>query len=128
MRRHVTTASLGAALAVALAATAGAALPGTAHVPGATHTDYAKDGWRATKGMATGLLPDTATLAQAVGTTAVQNSDSAIGTGQGIDFPASVDFSQQRVIAPSATGYPPSAAAPSAAMDRGAGRPWARCR
>jgi thiosulfate/3-mercaptopyruvate sulfurtransferase len=29
-----------------------------AHVPGAIHTDYAKDGWRATKGMATGLLPD----------------------------------------------------------------------
>jgi len=29
-----------------------------AHVPGAIHTDYAKDGWRAVKGMATGLLPD----------------------------------------------------------------------
>jgi len=27
-----------------------------AHVPGAVHTDYAKDGWRATRGMATGLL------------------------------------------------------------------------
>jgi thiosulfate/3-mercaptopyruvate sulfurtransferase len=38
-----------------------------AHVPGATHTDYAKDGWRATKGMATGLLPDTATLAGLIG-------------------------------------------------------------
>src|SRR5258705_13566700 len=38
-----------------------------AHVPGATHTDYAKDGWRATKGMATGLLPDTATLARLIG-------------------------------------------------------------
>jgi 3-mercaptopyruvate sulfurtransferase SseA len=29
-----------------------------AHIPGAIHTDYAKDGWRAVKGMATGLLPD----------------------------------------------------------------------
>jgi thiosulfate/3-mercaptopyruvate sulfurtransferase len=28
-----------------------------AHVPGAIHSDYVKDGWRATKGMATGLLP-----------------------------------------------------------------------
>lgn len=33
-----------------------------AHVPGAIHTDYAKDGWRAVKGMATGLLPDSAGL------------------------------------------------------------------
>ena len=29
-----------------------------AHVPGAFHTDYAKDGWRVVKGMASGLLPD----------------------------------------------------------------------
>jgi thiosulfate/3-mercaptopyruvate sulfurtransferase len=34
-----------------------------AHVPGAVHTDYVKDGWRATKGMATGLLPDRIHLA-----------------------------------------------------------------
>jgi thiosulfate/3-mercaptopyruvate sulfurtransferase len=34
-----------------------------AHVPGAVHTDYVKDGWRATKGMATGLLPERAHLA-----------------------------------------------------------------
>ena len=33
------------------------------HIPGAVHTDYAKDGWRAAKGMATGLLPDHAALA-----------------------------------------------------------------
>ena len=33
-----------------------------AHVPGAVHTDYVKDGWRAAKGMATGLLPDAAHL------------------------------------------------------------------
>jgi thiosulfate/3-mercaptopyruvate sulfurtransferase len=38
-----------------------------AHVPGATHTDYAKDGWRATRGMATGLLPDAGALARLVG-------------------------------------------------------------
>ena len=35
----------------------GAAAYEAAHVPGAVHTDYVKDGWRATKGMATGLLP-----------------------------------------------------------------------
>src|SRR5260370_7187772 len=33
-----------------------------AHIPGAVHTDYAKDGWRVTKGMASGLLPDPAAL------------------------------------------------------------------
>jgi thiosulfate/3-mercaptopyruvate sulfurtransferase len=33
-----------------------------AHIPGAIHTDYAKDGWRVTKGMASGLLPDPAAL------------------------------------------------------------------
>jgi thiosulfate/3-mercaptopyruvate sulfurtransferase len=38
-----------------------------AHVPGAVHTDYAKDGWRRTQGMASGLLPDIATLARLIG-------------------------------------------------------------
>jgi thiosulfate/3-mercaptopyruvate sulfurtransferase len=38
-----------------------------AHVPGAVHTDYAKDGWRRTQGMASGLLPDEATLAALIG-------------------------------------------------------------
>jgi thiosulfate/3-mercaptopyruvate sulfurtransferase len=38
-----------------------------AHVPGAVHTDYAKDGWRRTQGMASGLLPETATLARLIG-------------------------------------------------------------
>lgn len=38
-----------------------------AHVPGAIHTDYAKDGWRMTRGMASGLLPEDATLAQIIG-------------------------------------------------------------
>jgi thiosulfate/3-mercaptopyruvate sulfurtransferase len=38
-----------------------------AHVPGAVHTDYTKDGWRATKGMATGLLPDPEFLSELFG-------------------------------------------------------------
>ncbi len=42
----------------------GAAAYEAAHVPGAIHTDYAKDGWRATKGMATGLLPERQHLAE----------------------------------------------------------------
>ena len=29
-----------------------------AHIPGAVHTDYTREGWRATKGMASGLLPE----------------------------------------------------------------------
>lgn len=33
------------------------------HIPGAVHTDYVRDGWRATKGMAVGLLPEAAHLA-----------------------------------------------------------------
>src|SRR4051794_41808701 len=32
------------------------------HIPGATFTDYAKDGWRAAKGMAGGQLPGAAGL------------------------------------------------------------------
>jgi thiosulfate/3-mercaptopyruvate sulfurtransferase len=42
----------------------GAAAYEAAHVRGAIHTDYAKDGWRATKGMATGLLPEGQHLAK----------------------------------------------------------------
>jgi thiosulfate/3-mercaptopyruvate sulfurtransferase len=37
------------------------------HIPGAVFTDYAKDGWRAAKGMAVGMLPDGAALAQLFG-------------------------------------------------------------
>jgi thiosulfate/3-mercaptopyruvate sulfurtransferase len=33
-----------------------------AHIPGAIHTDYANDGWRVTRGMASGLLPEPAAL------------------------------------------------------------------
>src|SRR5215470_14417241 len=38
-----------------------------AHVPGAVHSDYAKEGWRVTKGMASGLLPDRAALSELLG-------------------------------------------------------------
>jgi thiosulfate/3-mercaptopyruvate sulfurtransferase len=38
-----------------------------AHIPGAIHTDYAKEGWRVTKGMASGLLPDTNALSELLG-------------------------------------------------------------
>jgi thiosulfate/3-mercaptopyruvate sulfurtransferase len=41
----------------------GAAAYEAAHIPGAVHTDYVKDGWRTTKGMASGLLPDAQHLA-----------------------------------------------------------------
>ena len=62
-----------------------------AHVPGAVHTDYAKDGWRATKGMATGLLPDTATLARLIGRLGVTPAQHVVivsaGTSAG-DFSA----------------------------------------
>jgi hypothetical protein len=58
-------------------------------------------------------------LAQAVGTPAVQNSTSSIGTGRGIDFPASVDFSPQHVIVPGPSGFPPAAAAPGAVGEPG---------
>jgi hypothetical protein len=58
-------------------------------------------------------------LAQAVGTPAVQDSTSSIGTGRGIDFPASVDFSPQHVIVPGPNGFPPAAAAPGAIGEPG---------
>jgi hypothetical protein len=58
-------------------------------------------------------------LAQAAGTAAVQNSTSAIGTGNGIVFPASVDFSPQHVITPGPTGFPPAAAVPGAVGEPG---------
>jgi len=62
-----------------------------AHVPGAIHTDYAKDGWRATKGMATGLLPDAAFLSGLFGRLAVTPANHVVivsaGTSAG-DFAA----------------------------------------
>jgi hypothetical protein len=58
-------------------------------------------------------------LAQAVGTAAVENSTSQIGSGNGIDFPASVDFSPTRLLTPSAQGFPPLAAQPGAVGEPG---------
>src|ERR1700755_3271206 len=63
-----------------------------AHVPGATHTDYAEDGWRAAKGMATGLLPDPPTLARLIGRLGVAPSHHVVivsgRTAAGRFFPA----------------------------------------
>ena len=53
-------------------------------------------------------------LARAAGTAAVQSSAAQIGTGNGIDFPASVDFAPAHVLTPSAQGFPPAAAQPGA--------------
>src|SRR5215471_17930935 len=58
-------------------------------------------------------------LAQAAGTAAAQNSTSEIGSGNGIDFPASVDFSPTRVIIPGPTGFPPATAQPGAVGEPG---------
>jgi thiosulfate/3-mercaptopyruvate sulfurtransferase len=62
-----------------------------AHIPGAIHSDYAKDGWRATKGMATGLLPDPPALADLLGRIGLTPADHAVivaaGTSVG-DFSA----------------------------------------
>ncbi|HEX6454150.1 MAG TPA: hypothetical protein VF060_32405 [Trebonia sp.] len=59
-------------------------------------------------------------LAQAAGTAAVQNSQSQIGTGNGIDFPATVDFSPQEILKGSATtDFPPAVAQPGAVGDPG---------
>lgn len=58
-------------------------------------------------------------LAQAAGTAAVQNSTSRVWSGNGINFPASVDFSPARVLIPSATGFPPAAAQPGALGEPG---------
>jgi hypothetical protein len=58
-------------------------------------------------------------LAQAAGTAAVQDSASQIGSGNSIDFPASVDFSPTRVLTPSAQGFPPLTAQPGAVGETG---------
>lgn len=54
-----------------------------AHVPGAIHTDYAKDGWRRTHGMATGLLPEPATLARLIGGLGVDPTHHVVIIGAG---------------------------------------------
>lgn len=52
-------------------------------------------------------------LRAVAGTSAVQRSASDISGGDGIDFPATVNFSRQRTLVPDpVTGYPPLSAAP----------------
>ena len=58
-------------------------------------------------------------LALAVGTSAVQDSHSWIWNGDGIRFPASVDFSSSRILTPSASGFPPAVAQPGAVGEAG---------
>ena len=58
-------------------------------------------------------------LAQAARTAAVQDSTSQVGSGNGIDFPASVDFSPTHVLTRSATGFPPAAAQAGAVGEPG---------
>jgi thiosulfate/3-mercaptopyruvate sulfurtransferase len=62
-----------------------------AHIPAAIHTDYARDGWRATKGMATGLLPDASFLSGLFGRLGIIPSNHVVivsaGTSAG-DFAA----------------------------------------
>jgi hypothetical protein len=58
-------------------------------------------------------------LARAAGMAAVQTSTSDIGSGNGVDFPASVDFTPTRVLTPSAQGFPQLAAQPGAIGEPG---------
>ena len=58
-------------------------------------------------------------LAKSAGTAAVQDSDSEIGSGNGIDFPASVDFSPAHILVPGPAGFPPAAAQPGAVGEPG---------
>ena len=58
-------------------------------------------------------------LANSEGTAAVQISPSVISTGNGITFPSTVDFSPNRVLTPSAAGFPPAAAQAGAVGEPG---------
>lgn len=53
------------------------------HIPGAIHSDYVKDGWRTTKGMAAGLLPDHAALADLLSRTGLTPQHHAIVVSAG---------------------------------------------
>jgi thiosulfate/3-mercaptopyruvate sulfurtransferase len=63
----------------------------TAHIPGAVHSDYTKDGWRAARGTASGLLPDPGDLAALFGRLGITPADDVVivnaGTSAG-DFSA----------------------------------------
>jgi thiosulfate/3-mercaptopyruvate sulfurtransferase len=61
------------------------------HIPGAVFTDYAKNGWRATKGMAIGMLPEEDALSSLLGGLglAPENHIVVVPTGQNTsDFSA----------------------------------------
>jgi hypothetical protein len=53
-------------------------------------------------------------LAQAAGTAAVEDSHSSIWDGNGIRFPATVNFAPARTLLPSSSGFPPVTAEPGA--------------
>src|SRR5262249_27801826 len=58
-------------------------------------------------------------LAQAAGTSPVQDSSPQIASANGLASPASVDFSPTHVIVPSPAGFPPLAAQPGAVGEPG---------
>jgi hypothetical protein len=58
-------------------------------------------------------------LARAVGTSAVEDSRSSLSSGNGVSFPASVNFAPTRVLTPSSTGFPPLVAQPGAVGEAG---------
>jgi hypothetical protein len=59
-------------------------------------------------------------LNASAGTAAVQQSSSSISSGNGIDFPATVDFSAPRTLQPDpVTGFPPQQALPGAVGNPG---------
>lgn len=61
----------------------GAAAFLAAHVPGAVHTDYTRDGWRAARGLVTGLLPDAEALAQLFGRLGISPHHHVVIVGAG---------------------------------------------
>ena len=73
-----------------------------AHIPGAIHTDYAKDGWRVTRGMASGLLPEPGALSDLLGRIGLTPQQHAIivsaGTTVG-DFSAAARVDETLKIA-----------------------------
>jgi thiosulfate/3-mercaptopyruvate sulfurtransferase len=54
-----------------------------AHVPGAVHTDYTKDGWRAAQGLVTGLLPNAGALAVLFGRLGIAPDHHVVIVGAG---------------------------------------------
>ena len=54
-----------------------------AHVPGAVHSDYTKDGWRAARGLVTGLLPDAEVLAALFGRLGIAIGQHVVVVGAG---------------------------------------------